>query len=221
MAVNHYTYYTELFDMTAQLCNIKLTTNPDNTFTAASLPHATIFVTAFNKAIDKIAKEKHALIKLDEETTTLGDSLLDTSALAENFFSLIAVKDENKNELKFERNADTTPWDSIGTMFYLPDVVSSNENVVDLLVSYRYIPPKIPLKYEGGQPNRWRFPNNIVDWQMVCYYATHRWYLVQGGEDDLKLSMLYKSMWEEEFNDIYSPVEETATIQNVYGGGIW
>lgn len=203
-------YYKDLWDYVALLCHLpEWQANGTYDFTSR-VNDAKIIQKAFNEAIEKIAKEKYAPVLLDGISVSVKNSDYLEINFVEKMFKILEVRvNDIPINFKYEMYMNRIDFDTeypAGTEFHY---------------DFKFIPADIPLKYDSSDTIKNRFPDNIVDINIICYYAASAWYKWQGGEDDLKMAATYYNDWLEGLNKIYSPIDESETIKNVYGGGIW
>lgn len=206
-------YYKDLWDYTAILCHLPAWTYNNTTYAfATNVDSATVIQKAFNEAIGKIVKERYAPVIKGEEITNLEPwEVLDCSLLFEE--KLYKVIDVKVNDISINFEYDLHNQELILSTEYPANTTFS--------IDYEYIPEPIPLKYNSATTTDNPFPDNIVDMNIICYYAASAWYKWQGGEEDIKAASRNYDDWYAGFGNIYNPTKELDIITDVYGGGIW
>ena len=206
------TYYKDLWDYAAILCHLPTWTYNNETYDfAANVDSAAVIQKALNEAIGKIIKERYAPVIKNEEITNLEPwEVLDCSLLKEKLYKVIDVK---VNDVSINFEYDLHNKELILSSEYPASTVFS--------IDYEYMPVDIPLKYDSATAVENPFPDNIVDINIICYYAASAWYKWQGGEEDIKAASRNYDDWYAGFSNIYNPTKEPEVVKNVYGGGIW
>ena len=205
-------YYKDLWDYAAILCHLPTWTYNNTTYDfATNVDSATVIQKAFNEAIGKIVKERYApVIKNEEITNAEPWEVLGCILLGEKLYKVIDVK-VNDISINFEYD------------LHNQELILSTEYPAGttFIIDYEYMPVDIPLKYDSATTIDNPFPDNIVDINIICYYAAYAWYKWQGGEEDIKTASRNYDDWFAGLNNIYNPTKEPDVIKNVYGGGIW
>lgn len=210
-------YYKDLWDYAAKLCHLPVWTYNSSTFAFTSNQnHAETIRQGFNECIGRIAKERYSPKVEDEMYIFTSDSYyVDLSKLVKNPYNIINIKtdiQETGDKLNWKHSRDLG---QDNTQLRL-DKEYKDDDI--LYIDYTFIPDDIPLLYDGTTLN-FPFPSNIVDWRMIVYYAVSNWYLLEGGEEDIKISIFYGNKFQEMFDKIKNPLNDaTKTFQR---GSIW
>lgn len=212
------TYYKDLWDYTAKLCRLPAWTyNPSTFVFSANEDHAETIRQGFNECIQKIAMNKYAPKIEDEIHVFSGDTYyIDYKDFIYKPHNIINVKTdvmENGNKLNWKYSRDFGERD---VQIRLDDEYHNGDI---LYIDYYYIPNEVSLIYDSLSTKLFPFSSSVVDWRMICYYAASNWYLVEGGEEDIKMSILYSNKFQEMFDKIKNPLNNaTKTFQR---GSMW
>lgn len=158
----------------------------------------TRFKNSINYAKNKIAKEKVAPDRF--ETITITDETFLTTTLTRPFLKIKGITDLNGYTLR---------WDRISsTQIKVPNQRTS------VIVLYEYLPSDL-----SNATDELDFPPNVVDPQILCYFASYQYFLAEGGATDLGKSSYWLNLWNDGFNSIRKSIGEVVRIKDVYGVG--
>jgi hypothetical protein len=152
------------------------------------------FKAAINYAKNKIAKERYA--PDHSETVTLTDEVYDVSNLTKSIIKIKKITTTDGYELDWERLSST--------QIKVPGQTSA-------VILYTYLPANLVNASDVLD-----FPSSVVDPQILCFYATYQYLLVEGGNNDLAISSYWLNLWNDGFENIRDSIGELHRIKDVY-----
>lgn len=153
------------------------------------------FKAAINYAKNKIAKERYAPDY--SETVTLTNELYNINNLSKSVIKIKKITTLDGYELD---------WERISTSQIR---VYGQESVIIL---YSYLPANLVNPSDVLD-----FPLSIVDPQILCFYATYHYFLVEAGDDDKDSAGFWLNLWNDGFENIQTGIGEIRKIKDVYG----
>ncbi|MDP4160856.1 MAG: hypothetical protein Q8911_14015 [Bacillota bacterium] len=152
------------------------------------------FKASLNYAKNKMAKERYSPDY--SETVTLTDETYNLASLTKNILKIIKITDSNNTPLNWERTSITQIK------------VPGQANVT---IQYSYLPADLINTTDVLD-----FPLSVVDPQILCYFATYQYFLIEGGNNDLATSSYWLNLWNDGFNNISKNIGEVERIKEVY-----
>lgn len=152
------------------------------------------FKAALNYAKNKIAKERYAPDY--SETVTLIDGVYDLSNLTKKIIKVKKITDSQGYNLEWERLSSS-------------QIKVYNQTSATIL--YSYLPADLV-----NADDTLDFPLSIVDPNILCFFATYQYFLVEGGNNDIAISSFWLNLWNDGFNSIKSSIGEVKRIKDVY-----
>ena len=163
------------------------------------------FIDGFNYAKNKIFRERFQPMYV--ETVTIdSDDEIDLSTLTKPLFK---VKEIYMNGCK------TFDWkDTGGFRIKFP----TGSAGTDVAITYVYMIPD--FKNNPTQTDlevQLDFPEAIVDYRILCFYATYEYHLIKGSDRDLDKTGFFLAKWNDGFLHIPKSVKGVKMVQDRAG----
>lgn len=165
-----------------------------------ALPIVNRFINAINYVKNKIARERF-IPDYVEQITLPSTLVLDLTTLSKNLIKINKITDINDVEI--------TTYNDYATMkIKLP--LNSSGDILNIY--YTYMPPDLVLLTD-----KLDFPDTIVDWKVLCFYAAYQYWLIEGGWENKHTASYYLNMYSDGFSNIQKNTLPFKRVRIKYG----
>ena len=168
-------------------------------YTEDALEIVNKFIDGFNYAKSKICKERH--MPLERDTITVGGE----TALVKDIYKVKSIKLAGTQ-------TEVTDWEiGPGLSIEFPD----SYNGLELDIEYYYMIPDFPNNPTATELQLMlAFPEAIVDFRILCFYACYEYHLIKGSDRDLDKTGFFLSKWNDGYLHIPKTIKGNKTVKN-------
>ena len=156
-------------------------------YTEDALEIVNKYIDGFNYAKNKICRERFKPI-FEEDIVVSAEGTIGIDQLSKSAFKIVRVTDTSDGY-------EFVDWDADGY-----EINISGGNGKTVTVKYNYVPEDFNNDPTATDLNTLLdFPEGIVDYRIICFYAAYEYHLIKGSDRDMDKTGFFLSKWNDGF----------------------